>query len=178
TKRARLSPPVSGRARGCLYAWRGEGAEPELCCAETRLRRRAHARGSGKGAASRRPVLPAEGGDLPRQASPACGPRRTARRAGGAGRDQGHAGRAPGGPPPHLLRGPGANPRRAGGLIMAECPTDLSIIIVNWNTLGMLRDCLASVRDGLGDVPAEVIVIDNASEDGSADMVAAEFPEF
>jgi GT2 family glycosyltransferase len=65
---------------------------------------------------------------------------------------------------------------------------DLSIIIVNWNTLAMLRDCLASVYAGLGagpgtgpgsalgDFAAEVIVVDNASEDGSAGMVAAEFP--
>ena len=60
---------------------------------------------------------------------------------------------------------------------MEDRSPDLSIVVVNWNTRGMLRDCLASVRDGLGDLPAEVIVIDNASEDGSADMVASEFPE-
>ena len=53
---------------------------------------------------------------------------------------------------------------------------DLSIIIVNWNTRDMLRNCLASIpgQDGL---QKEIIVIDNASEDGSAAMVAAEFPE-
>ena len=55
---------------------------------------------------------------------------------------------------------------------------DLSIVIVNWNTRELLRECLASVRAGLGDLPAKVIVVDNASEDGSAGMVAAEFPEF
>lgn len=54
---------------------------------------------------------------------------------------------------------------------------DLSIVIVNWNTLEMLRECLASVRASEGGRAAEVIVIDNASEDGSADMVATEFPE-
>src|SRR5690625_5220479 len=54
---------------------------------------------------------------------------------------------------------------------------DLSIVIVNWNTLEMLRECLDSVRASEGGRAAEVIVIDNASEDGSADMVATEFPE-
>jgi len=52
----------------------------------------------------------------------------------------------------------------------------LSIIIVNWNTVDLLRDCLQSVYDGLGGQDAQVIVIDNASEDGSADMVSELFP--
>lgn len=62
-----------------------------------------------------------------------------------------------------------------------ELSRDLSVVIVNWNTLAMLRDCLASVRAsvraGVGELAAEVIVVDNASEDGSAAMVEAEFPE-
>jgi len=52
---------------------------------------------------------------------------------------------------------------------------DLSIVIVNWNTRDMLRDCLASIPPDQG-MQTEVIVIDNASDDGSADMVAVEFP--
>ncbi len=54
---------------------------------------------------------------------------------------------------------------------------DLSIVIVNWNTREMLRDCLTSVRAGLRGITAEVIVVDNASSDGSAGMVADAFPE-
>jgi GT2 family glycosyltransferase len=54
---------------------------------------------------------------------------------------------------------------------------DLSIIIVNWNTQGLLRDCLASVFRGLGTLEAEVLVSDNASEDGSQAMVRQEFPQ-
>lgn len=54
---------------------------------------------------------------------------------------------------------------------------DLSIIVVNWNTIDLLKDCLESIFDGLKGVSAEVIVIDNASEDGSPDMVEQDFPQ-
>ena len=56
---------------------------------------------------------------------------------------------------------------------------DLSVILVNWNTRELLRACLASVRAALAASPlsAEILVVDNASSDGSAAMVAAEFPE-
>lgn len=60
---------------------------------------------------------------------------------------------------------------------LGERRPELSVIIVNWNTRKILRDCLASVARHLSPVEHEVIVIDNASSDGSADMVAAEFPE-
>ncbi|MCS6862868.1 MAG: glycosyltransferase family 2 protein [Abditibacteriales bacterium] len=53
----------------------------------------------------------------------------------------------------------------------------LSIIIVNWNTCDLLRACLRSLRAACAAVAHEVIVVDNASTDGSAAMVAAEFPE-
>lgn len=53
----------------------------------------------------------------------------------------------------------------------------LSMIIVNWNTRDYLRRCLASIKANPARVESEVIVIDNASPDGSADMVRAEFPE-
>lgn len=55
---------------------------------------------------------------------------------------------------------------------------DLSILIVNWNTREMLRDCLKSVFDGEPqNYCYEVIVVDNASEDGSQDMVSQQFPQ-
>ena len=53
---------------------------------------------------------------------------------------------------------------------------DLSIVIVNWNTENLLRDCLQSVYSGLGSLHTEVLVVDNASSDGSCDMVRADFP--
>jgi N-acetylglucosaminyl-diphospho-decaprenol L-rhamnosyltransferase len=52
---------------------------------------------------------------------------------------------------------------------------DLSIIIVNWNTASLLHACLASLATAPGLAP-EIIVVDNASTDGSADSVARDFP--
>jgi len=52
---------------------------------------------------------------------------------------------------------------------------DLGIIIVSWNTIDLLEKCLSSVFENRG-ISYEVSVIDNASEDGSADMVARKFP--
>ncbi|MFL6216335.1 MAG: glycosyltransferase family 2 protein [Blastocatellia bacterium] len=52
----------------------------------------------------------------------------------------------------------------------------LSIIIVNWNTRDITRDCLRSVSHYAGGLDYEVIVVDNASSDGSVEMIRAEFP--
>ncbi|MBI2954150.1 MAG: glycosyltransferase family 2 protein [Chloroflexi bacterium] len=56
---------------------------------------------------------------------------------------------------------------------------DVSIIIVSWNVQGLLRNCLRSVYRSLADssIRAEVIAVDNNSVDGSAAMVAREFPQ-
>lgn len=56
---------------------------------------------------------------------------------------------------------------------------DLSVVIVNWNTRDLLRECLLSLRAATRASPlaTEVIVVDNASADGSAEMVARDFPE-
>lgn len=53
---------------------------------------------------------------------------------------------------------------------------DLSVVIVNWNTCDELGECLRSVYK-VGGPSMEFIVIDNASADGSADMVRQEFPQ-
>jgi GT2 family glycosyltransferase len=52
----------------------------------------------------------------------------------------------------------------------------LSIIIVNWNTCDITRNCLRSVREKVAGINCEVIVVDNASSDASVEMIRAEFP--
>jgi len=54
---------------------------------------------------------------------------------------------------------------------------DITIVIINWNTRDLLRQCLRSVYETVRDVIFEVIVVDNASRDGSALMVQEEFPD-
>ena len=62
---------------------------------------------------------------------------------------------------------------------MKESPArpTLSVVIINWNTRDMLRECLHSVLASLDGMESEIIVVDNASEDGSVQMVSREFPQ-
>jgi len=53
---------------------------------------------------------------------------------------------------------------------------DLSVIIVNWNSADYLRSCLLSLYRETHGIRFEVIVVDNASFDGSEAMVRSEFP--
>ena len=57
-----------------------------------------------------------------------------------------------------------------------SAPIDVSVLIVNWNTREILRQCLASVFAETHGINFEVIVIDNASSDKSAEMVRGAFP--
>jgi len=54
---------------------------------------------------------------------------------------------------------------------------DLSICIVSWNIKPLLRRCLESIGEGAVGISYEVFVVDNASRDGSAEMVRNDFPE-
>ena len=55
-------------------------------------------------------------------------------------------------------------------------PTSVSVIVVNWNGGDAVLACLASVR-AQSRPPAEIIVVDNASRDDSAERIATDYPE-
>jgi N-acetylglucosaminyl-diphospho-decaprenol L-rhamnosyltransferase len=54
---------------------------------------------------------------------------------------------------------------------------DLAVVILNYNTVDLLRECLRSLLASDTSLRYSVCVVDNASSDGSAAMVKAEFPE-
>ncbi|MBZ0296644.1 MAG: glycosyltransferase family 2 protein [Anaerolineae bacterium] len=54
---------------------------------------------------------------------------------------------------------------------------DVSIIIVNWNAQDLLAKCMRCVQDTVHEASYEIIVIDNASTDGSQVMVKQDFPD-
>lgn len=53
---------------------------------------------------------------------------------------------------------------------------DLSIVIVSWNTRELLRGCLLSLPEACAPLSTEIFVVDNASADGTPEMVRREFP--
>ena len=54
-------------------------------------------------------------------------------------------------------------------------PVKLSIILVNWNSAEYLRKCIASIREYTRTVEFELIVVDNASPEGDADILTRQF---
>lgn len=54
---------------------------------------------------------------------------------------------------------------------------DVAVVIVNWNTRDLLRDCLASIVRETRNTSHQIFVVDNASSDGSASMCRNEFPQ-
>jgi len=53
---------------------------------------------------------------------------------------------------------------------------DITIIIVNWNTKDLLQNCLNSIYKTVQDIAFEIIVVDNASHDGSMEKLERNFP--
>lgn len=54
---------------------------------------------------------------------------------------------------------------------------DVSIIIVNWNSIAYLPECIASICEQTPDISFEIIVVDNASPAGDADLLEAQLRE-
>src|SRR2546421_10680034 len=53
----------------------------------------------------------------------------------------------------------------------------VSIVILNWNTRELTLQCLYSLKHALGDLHAQIIVVDNDSTDGSAAAIAKHHPD-
>ena len=53
---------------------------------------------------------------------------------------------------------------------------DVSVIIVNWNAKKYVEECLTSLIEAANDLSVEIILVDNASTDGSVEMVNQSFP--
>jgi GT2 family glycosyltransferase len=52
---------------------------------------------------------------------------------------------------------------------------DVSVVIVNWNTKDLLKNCLNSIYQTINNLTFEIIVVDNASSDGSIKMLENDF---
>jgi N-acetylglucosaminyl-diphospho-decaprenol L-rhamnosyltransferase len=96
---------------------------------------------------------------------------REARRTGRARRHGEAAGSSPG----HGEAGaaPAGRPEASGHPGRQALRPPVSVVIVNWNTKELLLRCVEAVSG----VARDIIVVDNASADGSADAVAVRFPE-
>lgn len=54
---------------------------------------------------------------------------------------------------------------------------DVAITLVSWNTMALLRRCLTAIREQGARTSVAIRVVDNASQDGTRDMLRHEFPE-
>jgi GT2 family glycosyltransferase len=54
---------------------------------------------------------------------------------------------------------------------------ELSIILVNWNSLDYLRECISSIYADTRDISFEIIVVDNASPQGGVETLHEQFPD-
>ena len=70
-----------------------------------------------------------------------------------------------------------SNSQMFSSRLQAGRPT-VSVVIVVWNAKKYVLQCLESLRNHCGSVCDEVIIVDNASTDGSPELVAERFPEF
>jgi GT2 family glycosyltransferase len=65
---------------------------------------------------------------------------------------------------------------RDRGVDSGEVSRAVSFVIVSWNAKEYVSECLQSIRENC-QVPAEIIVVDNASHDGTPERVRKDFPE-
>ena len=66
---------------------------------------------------------------------------------------------------------------QAGAALPGDAVIDASVVIVSFNTRNILRECLESVAREAASLHLEILVVDNASSDGSPEMIEEEFPQ-
>lgn len=71
---------------------------------------------------------------------------------------------------------PGAGAAETSGVREAEVP-EVSVVIVTYKCLAPARECLESLFEATTGISFEVIVLDNASEDGTVETIGSMFPE-
>jgi GT2 family glycosyltransferase len=59
---------------------------------------------------------------------------------------------------------------------MTEAAPELSVVVLSWNTRELTLACLRALAADPSALRREILVVDNASQDGSADAIAREFP--
>ncbi len=59
----------------------------------------------------------------------------------------------------------------------ATAPIDVTVLIVNYNTRDLLVPCLTALRRGAPGLSLQVVIVDNASRDGSAEFLRAGFDD-
>ncbi len=59
---------------------------------------------------------------------------------------------------------------------MSSMPPDLAVILVSWNTRALILSCIAALPAALGELRAEIWVVDNGSNDGSIEALRERFP--
>lgn len=59
---------------------------------------------------------------------------------------------------------------------VGDSPPELSVIIVTWNSMNVIRECLKCLYTTISDIHAEIIVVDNQSTDGTPDLIKSDFP--
>jgi len=58
-----------------------------------------------------------------------------------------------------------------------DCLIDLSVIIVTYKSKEYISRCIQSIREATQGLTVEIIIVENASGDGAADIIHIKFPE-
>ncbi|RKX27728.1 MAG: glycosyl transferase, partial [Candidatus Zixiibacteriota bacterium] len=60
---------------------------------------------------------------------------------------------------------------------MTENKTEISIVLISYNGREFIEDCLRTTVESLGNTSPEIIVVDNASGDGTTEIIESKFPQ-